>query len=324
MSPTRRFSQSGYYPSEDKKVVREQFDLPLIESVAQRENRKIRYFGLPGEEALDLRCWGHLCEYVAAVEVFKNKFQIVKHVLRTQFGNLSHRAHLGDVDKIIMTNKSGDPPRTFVSTNTHEDVGYIWDFDVVYLDYFGKFLPYNRGGKVVRNRADAIRRLFSLDRQDGRRHWLFMLTVESKLTRTDKNQMRSFLTTMKNEADRDTKDTIDFMLNNSIASAEQAARLVHGTLSCMIAVAATNSDVRVAPRPTVLYKGSHGTPMLHFAYEIYPDDTLAGNHPVLPLLRSPLLRVTDNRNRPWFRTHAAPTTHPNGRRYSDDAGFSRQ
>ena len=290
-----------YYSSDEKNLVRERYDLPLVKAAARRKDGKIRYLGLPGEDALDLRCWGSLCDYVAAVEFSDERFQSVKHVLRTQFGSIRHRAHLGDVDKVILRNRSGNPPTEFVSTTNRPGAGFIWDFDVIYLDYFGKFLPYERGGAIVRNRANALRRLFDPDRQDAWQPWLLMLTVESRLFGpNDREQMRQFLYNSKKESDDETKQAIDFLLDDTVSANEQAARLIHGTLSYIITVAASNADVRVSPKPTVLYRGANDMPMLHFAYEVTPAGLLSGSHPALPLLRSPLLRVRYDYSEPWF------------------------
>ena len=246
-------------------------------------------------------CWGHLCEYVAAVEVFREQFQTVKHVLTTQFGSIKHRAHLGDVDEVILSNGSKDPPYTFVSTTQLPGTGFIWDFDVIYLDYYGKFLPYNRGGAVVQKRARALRHLFASDRQNSWQPWLLILTIESDLYGSeDRQQMREFLYASMEGANEQTGKATDFLLEESEDTVEQGARLVHGTLSHIIAFAASNSDVLVSPRPTVLYKGWHNRPMLHFAYEITPAKLLSGFHSALPLLRSPLLRVREDRAEPWF------------------------
>ena len=41
--------------------------------------------------------------------------------------------------------------------------------------------------------------------------------------------------------------------------------------------------------------------MLHFAYEVSPSNLLSGSNAVLPLLRSPFLRVRDDYTEPWFQ-----------------------
>ena len=130
--------RSKYYSSKEKDLVRKRYDLPLIEAAARRKDGRIRYFGLPGEEAKDLQCWGRLCEYVAAVEVFKDTLRRLEHRLNTQFGMLSHRTHLGDVDEVILRNRGAGPAGHVSRTFKHEFNNYIWDFDVIYLDYFGK------------------------------------------------------------------------------------------------------------------------------------------------------------------------------------------
>ena len=62
----------------------------------------------------------------------------------------------------------------------------------------------------------------------------------------------------------------DFLLEESEDTVEQGARLVHGTLSHIIAFAASNSDVSVSPRPTVLYKGSRITGQCFTLHMKYP------------------------------------------------------
>ena len=68
----------------------------------------------------------------------------------------------------------------------------------------------------------------------------------------------------------------------------------------MINVAASNSDVTVSPKPTVLYNGANDTPMLHFAYQVTPSGVLSGSRSALALLRSPLLQVRNDNAEPWF------------------------
>ncbi len=315
MAARVRQRRPGFQSSQAKDLVRDKYDLPLVEAVARRKDGPIRYFGLPGVQALDLRSWGHLCEYVAAVEVFPDQFQRLKHQLRTQFDTIAHRAHLGDVDEVILRNGGSKSPSTFVSTKFCKDVGFIWDFDVVYLDYYGKFLPYDRGGPVVRNRTRALRHLFASDRQNAWQPWLLILTVESRLFDSrDRGQMRQFLSISKEQADEETRTIIDYLLADAGSASEEAARLVHGTLSYIIAVAATNSDVKISPRPTVLYLGGNNKPMLHFAYEVNPSRLLSGSNSVLPLLRSPFLRVRNDHAEPWFQLLPS---QPPGQRKSD-------
>jgi len=298
---------SSYYSSSEKDLVRSEFERPLLEAIHQRRGRPLRYFGLPGEEALDLKAWGHLLDYVAAVEVFPNVLEALEQQLDTHYSNIRYRTHLGDADKVILGNGSWRREEgsgrfwRWVSTSQRKDVGSIWDFDVVYLDYFGKFLPYDRGGRQVRNRALALRRLFDPDRQDAWKTWLLMVCVESRLYGPqDRKQMRDYLGNVRGGAADPVADALDFLLESGLSRRFEAARLVHGTMAYIVSIAASNADVKVRPRGTIMYRGAGQTPMLHFAYEIESAGTLSGHQDPLPLLVAPFVQVRSPAGWPWF------------------------
>lgn len=296
-----------YYSSPDKNVVRTEFDLPLIEAMYQRKGDLLRYFGLPGAEALDLRTWGHRLQYVAAVEFDRQRLVALEQRLDTYHSSIRYRTHHGDADKVILGNGSNrlepDGRRSwrYVATMYRPDVGYVWDFDVVYLDYFGKFLPYDRGSRVVQNRALALRHLFAVHRQDAWQPWILMLTVESRLFGPpDRQQMRDYLLSAKAGAGPEVGRVLEHLLEGNLPRAVEAARLVQGTMAYVVSIAAANADVVVRPRGTIMYRGATDMPMLHLAYEIVPAGPLSVHQDVLPLLKAPILRVLDPTESPWF------------------------
>ena len=292
-----------YRSSPEKDIVRDRFDLPLIKGIAKgTKDRCIRYFGLPGVQALDLECWGDLCKYVAAVERSKPRFRQLQRRLATEYGQIRSRTYQGDVDSVILRNGSRHSGVwQYVSTAFREELGYYtWDFDVVYLDYFGKFLPYDHGEPTVRNRARALRELFSSTREDAWKRWLLIITVESQLFgEEDLRQMRQFLESVKAEANTDNAQALEYMLDPDLPQEAKAARLIHSTLAYLVSSAVDTSNAKIAPRPTVLYQGS-GTPMLHYACEVMPAAEPIGHQSALPLLRAPMLCVRDPSGPPWF------------------------
>ena len=57
VKPSQEHTQ--YYSSDEKNLVREKYDLPLVEAVAnKKKNGRVRYFGLPGVDALGLTLLG--------------------------------------------------------------------------------------------------------------------------------------------------------------------------------------------------------------------------------------------------------------------------
>ena len=188
-----------------------------------------------------------------------------------------------------------------MSTSHDPNAGYIWDFDVVYLDYFGKLLPYDRGTPRVQSRARALRQLFSSDREDAWQLWLLMITVESRFGAKDRQHMRDYLSAARRDSQGQSIGTLDYFLQTGLNRRVEAARLVHATLAYIISIAASNADVEVRPRPTVLYHGWKGTPMLHFAYHILPTATLSQQQDPLTLLQAPLVQPTNPPQWPWFQ-----------------------
>lgn len=296
-----------YYSSAQKDVVRSHFDQPLVTSIFERKGRALRYFGLPGAEAMDIAAWAPMLDFVSAVDFDLGKLLVLEKQLDTRYPEIRYRTHLGDADQVILKNGSWRPGRPrgtwqHAAMREHPEAGFIWDFDIVYLDYFGKFLPYERGSAKVQNRTRAIRHLFATDRQDAWQPWLLLITVEARLFgEEDKNHMRSFLRSCTEGASSELSRVLEFLTQEGLEANHEAARLVHGTAAYLVAMAASNAVVRVIPRGTVLYSGANNTPMLHLAYEILPTgELIARQVQPLPLLRCPILQVKNPVGDPWF------------------------
>ena len=307
--------QTGYYSSAEKDAVREHFDTPLIRSLRERVGDGLRYFGLPGEDALDIRTWQPFLSYVAAVERRRASLEKLETLLDTQFPNIQYSTHWGELDKVILTNRGkmrmvgGQDHRPWVSTWYRREIqGYVWEFDILNLDYFGPFLPFEPNHDVsvggrARERAAALRRLFALDRQDAWRSWTILVTVEAELVgQQDRDVLRQYLNGARADSSPEASASLDFLLSVADTAVREAARLVHGATAVLVATAASDANLRAFARGTVLYRGAHGQPMIHLAYDFEP---VAGT-PLAPpasrsaLLRAPILRPTNPLAAPWL------------------------
>jgi hypothetical protein len=290
--------------SDQKEVVRKEFQARLIRNFQKRKQSLLKYFGLPGDDALDLKEWGDIVEEVVAVEFHEGRLRLLRERLEISYSHIRCRTHHGDADNVILNNGSDSGSGWQYASEDYNIQAqcFYWGFDVVYLDYYGAFLPYDRGQVSVENRARALRHLFAVDREDAWQPWLLMVTVESTLCgNDDRVQMRNFLAGLRSEVDSETSDAISFLLTEGLEPEIEAERLVHGTLARLVGLAASNADVRVTARPVVLYTGYHGTPMLHFAYECVPRGTTFGpSQDLLSLLRAPVLTVREPAVSPWF------------------------
>ena len=309
-------TQGGYYSSEEKDVVRQHFDLPLLEQLRSKKQSRLSYFGLPGPQALDIKTWKDLIQEVSAVERDANLLGQLEQTLDTQFPEVRYRSHLGELDKVILTNRG---KRRFVGgeeywprvSNAYERSvqSYVWQYDVVNLDYFGPFLPSTiaGGSNRARERARALQRLFNLDRVDAWQSWVLLITVEARVyDKATSTLLRKFLKDARQEASGPTIAALNFLLAGQPDSLEAAARLVHGTTAVLVSIAASSAALRVQPRGTVVYRGAHDRPMIHLAFEFHPSGgTLAEQVARLPLLCSPILRPRNPAAAPWFESQSS-------------------
>ena len=162
-----------YYSSPQKDTIRTFFDLPLLFMHWQSKGSKLKYFGLPGPECLDIEEWRKLLCDVVAVETSPANVHAIRDRLDIEFSEIRSTVHLGDVDRVIRENR-GRPDsgrhniqRTYVGRDYESSVqANVWKFDVVNLDYFGNLLPPKQGSHVRspdRRRSEALTRLFETD-----------------------------------------------------------------------------------------------------------------------------------------------------------------
>jgi len=233
----------------------------------------------------------------------------MEQALIMQFPELRCTTHLGEIDRVILNNMGtptdvgGQKYATPVSDHYVPDIPpQAWAFDVINLDYFGPFLPseITEEPNRPRDRANALRKLFDIDRQDAFGRWILLITVESNLSNADIALFEAYLDSAKNGASEDALAIIDYLLSAS-DRAEKIAKLVHGVTALMVATAASNANLNVKPRGTILYSGANGLPMLHLAYEFEPaQETLSTLVSRLLVLRAPILKPKNPLAAPWF------------------------
>ena len=300
----------GYRSSKEKDIIRRYFDLPLLHQLHQRKREPLRYFGLPGSDALDIRTWKEVIGDVVAVERNSRSLQRLEDLFNTQMPEMVYTTHWGELDKVILTNKGkkryigGESYQPRVGNSYERSVGrYVWGFDVVYLDYFGPFLPNetSEGSPQARQRADALRNLFAKERVDAWQPWILLVTVEAQIEdETTQALIEGYLRSVQNESSLEVCEAVEFLLSEAATPSEGAARLIHGAASLLVSDASTSANVKVQPRGTVLYRGAGKQYMVHLAFEFTPDLTpLGAASGRLPLLLAPILRPKALPAAPW-------------------------
>ena len=300
---------SGYYSSSEKDVLRDHFDLPLLRQLYQRKGQPLSYFGLPGAQASDIGAWKELIGEVGAVERDRRNLRRLEQVLDVQFPDIQYTTHFGEIDQVILGNRGREQTvgserhRPRVSNHYERFVdGFVWRYDVVYLDYFGTFLP--PGGQGIsraRRRASALSRLLDTDRIDAWQPWVLLITVEAQLySDSARETLRSYLEATGADASGDTYQALEFLLSNAPNQVEETTRLIHGSTAILLADSAKPKGVMVKPRGTVLYTGANERPMVHMAFEFCPNPSiLSGTSDLLSLLSAPILCTKSPSEEPW-------------------------
>ena len=291
-----------YCSSSDKDFIRDWVDLPLLERLHSIRGNPLNYFGLPGAELQDVRSWKHLLGQVAAVERSSRNLRAMDDTVSMEMPDLRFTPHYGEIDLVILRDRGkrwqrgGEGYRPWVRIS-RPDSGHLgWYFDVVNLDYFGPFLP--EGDQPARQRADAIRKLFDIERLDAWGRWVLLVTVEAQLvTQELGTQLLGYLRGVQDDSSQPAASIVEFLMQPATNGevGVTATRLIHAVSASLIARSASQANLSAFPRGTILYRGSGGQPMVHLAYEFNPLGTpLPPPSPLLQLLNGPLLTTTRN------------------------------
>ena len=290
-----------YRSSSDKHFIRNWVDLPLLERLHSIRGNPLNYFGLPGAELEDVKSWKHLLGQVAAVERSRRNLSAMDETVSMEMPDLRFTPHFGEIDVIILRDRGkgwqrgGEVYRPWVRIS-RPDSGHLgWYFDVVNLDYFGPFLP--EGDQPARQRADAIRKLFDIERLDSWGRWVLLVTVEAQLVTELSTQLEDYLRGVQNDSSQMAASIIEFLSQpaTDVREGATAARLIHAVSASLVARSASQANLSAFPRGTILYRGSGGQPMVHLAYEFEPLVTpLSPPSPLLQLLKGPLLSTSQS------------------------------
>ena len=308
---------ASYQSSLEKNAVRDHFDLRLLEKFSAYKGAKLAYFGMPGEECLDIGSWKAVLREVAAVERYKPNLPEMEKRLRNRFSGISSSVYHGDVDDIILSGLG--KPRTIGRKKLRREVANVfdvdldcrvWSFDVVYLDYFGRFLPQLSEDypNARPRRPRALRRLFEQERIDARDSWLLLLTVEGgQYPDEDINHLTQYVSGARHGGDTELAGAIDFLLGSDDPAGDPTIKLVHGAMGLFVSSAASHAQLVVRPVGTVSYSGSSGQLMLHCAFQLEKSpEFLGGFVDPLPLLRAPIIRPVVGPQAPSFEWAKSP------------------
>ena len=312
--PPRR---SGYRSSPDKDIVREHFDLPLLRAFSDNKGEKLKYFGMPGAECRDILSWRDVLREVVAVERSTLKLGSMENLLKKHFIEIKSSVHHGDVDDVILHGRGNRRTHGKQSSKRSVANGYdqnldrwIWEFDIVYLDYFGPFLPQESDEfPAARGKRDlALRHLFEQERLDARGSWVLLLTVEGgQYPQDDLRLLERYVDSARPPSSNETLEVLDYLLTEDGTPERRVTRLLHAVMALFVSSAASSAKLMPRPNGTVSYSGASGQSMIHSAFLLEKDEGPFGNYVnPLPLLRAPILRPAAEGTSSYFSWDQEP------------------
>lgn len=193
--------------TESKAKVRE-LNLKAMQECLKKIDGGWAYFGLPSPKMEDVLCWKTYLRSVDAVErgspgiEWKSEHQLMLTAML--HGVKGFTPHMGDIDEIIISNKS-----------------LCWEFDVVNLDYTGG-ITYKDAEKHSK-RVEALR---SLIQKQGQQKKQFFLSITVNDRHHDGGEIKTVLTEMIN---RTTHPESIEILNAAIANEDRRQAAVFYT-----------------------------------------------------------------------------------------------
>lgn len=282
----------AFADSDNKRAVRVEWDLPLLQVWSQRVQRQLTYFGLPGPRMLDLSAWSAVLDPRrtaieerpkagpkrdladdAAAELLANAIK----------GGLADGLQIlrGDVGSVIIKGMDDFASRPIMSDQAPAETARF-AYDLHNLDFDGGLGFVNKAtGEAPR--LDALRKL--VERQRGSSFLLF-LTINVR--NTVGPAIADYLDRLQRQA---STGAIDWYLKRGKGEVEYRLKAIVPTL--MGAIAQSNGFA-LRCLPPVAYTGSSQARMVHFICEFRAEDLIfAGvNHQsaddvlLLPMLES--------------------------------------
>lgn len=177
--------------SPGKRVVREQWDTPLLEYLHQSWGVRFRYMGLPGVDILDLQLWKDMIEEVIAFEVPGGRGDPRAGITRLR-SNLRilgkpFVAYYGPFEEVVILRRDYDG-------QPYEQRHVITLYNLDFCDEIGSKISTCESGRRVW-RFEAIRRVLQNEKvchdEEGGPSWfVLLLTVRNQV---NADRLREFL-----------------------------------------------------------------------------------------------------------------------------------
>lgn len=190
---------SPFTDNPEKRVVREQWDTPLLKHLHNDYGVRYRYLGLPGPDLIDVKLWGNMIEEVIAFEppdrggYGRTAFNALTRNMRK--AGISGRVYCGSFEEVVLLRRD------------LEGQDYVQDrlvtlYNLDFCNEISSPVHTQEHGEQVW-RFEAIRQVLRdqfacYTRAQNARHFILMLTVRNQIA---PHKIREFLSPSKLQGD---------------------------------------------------------------------------------------------------------------------------
>lgn len=253
------------FSSQEKSLVRDNC-LQHIVALRTKASRLLTYLGLPSPWMGDVIAWRPYLERIFAVEM-EERF-IPDLVDRSYTLGLLHKIsyYVGNIDNILQTG----------TDNYGRDLHEIFPIDIVNLDYCSGLVyeGFERIGAIESLFRNQARGLLN---NRGKTFPYFLLFITHSSGHNDGKQKisKEYLTYLTREASiyqeairNKLETTIDWYLSDQCPPGYRHKVFIFGK----VLEFAEARGFRVSPKAAIAYEGDHGKSMMHYQFEIYPEN----------------------------------------------------
>ncbi len=278
----------------NKIVVRQLWDLPILQQWSERLEHPLSYFGLPGPSIGDILDWRSYLGYCTGVERLRNEKKQREEDLNVH--RLIHKnvalndldefqLLLGDIEDIILHGEVQVRVRPRMSAGDHPLL-IAFRYDLVNLDFLGGMG--HKGEKTRRaRRVEALKKI--LERQSGTDFILVLtLNVRDKID----DELIRYLEGAQHEAiEEQMREILHWYATRQKGMKEYRLK---ATVPLFIRREGEVCGFDCFCYPPVVYTGSGSARMVHFVFELTDTNTILHAHSrqrISEVVNLPLLGV---------------------------------
>ena len=299
----------------NKTIIRQQWDLPIIQKWSERSGQLLSYFGLPGPSIADILDWRPYLGYCTGVERLRHEKKQREEDLNVQ--RLIHKnvalsdidefqLLLGDIEDIILTgvDQTRLHPRM---SNGHQPLLNSFYYNLVNLDFLGGIGYYKEEGSHKEKKTKKVRRVQALkkllERQSGT-DFLLVLTLNVR-DNIDDELIRYLEGAQHEVVDEQLRETLTWYATCGKGMKEYRLK---ATIPLFIRREGEVCGFDCFCYPPIAYTGSGSARMVHFVFELTDMKTVLHAHSqqrLFEVVNLPLLEVNHE------NLHMSVKQHPN-------------